>query len=172
MLTLRYVALIVLLVWIAADNLVVWRYKTGKSENRDRFSLLLIMLGGMATYVVVGIILVYSTLGSMHSMLLQVLGLVVMVIGIGVRVTAIAQLGRFHSPNVAIREDHQLMQTGLYRYVRQPSYLGALIAFLGFSLALGNWLCLVVIMVITPCVYLYRIHEEEAALAEELAPEI
>lgn len=52
----------------------------------------------------------------------------------------------------------------MYRHVRHPSYLGALIAFLGFSLASGNWLSMVVIMGITPCLYLYRIHEEDAAL--------
>ena len=40
-----------------------------------------------------------------------------------------------------------------------------LIAFLGFGLALGNWLSVVVLMSITPCIYLYRIDEEEAALA-------
>jgi protein-S-isoprenylcysteine O-methyltransferase len=81
-----------------------------------------------------------------------------------VRSAAIVQLGRFHTPNVAVRADHQLRVTGLYRLVRHPSYLGALIAYLGFSLALGNWLSVVVIMSITTPLYLYRIHEEDAAL--------
>ena len=165
MLMLRNAAVLAYFIWIFIDGAVVFRYKTSKVENRDRFSLQVVMIGNMLAGII-GISLAYSTLGSMHSMLLQALGLVVMGIGIGVRSMAIAQLGRFHSPNVAIREDHQLMQNGLYRYVRHPSYLGALIAFLGFSLALGNWLSLVVIMVITPCIYLYRIHEEEAVLAD------
>jgi protein-S-isoprenylcysteine O-methyltransferase len=56
------------------------------------------------------------------------------------------------------------MESGLYRHVRHPSYLGALIAFFGFSLAIGNWLSVVVVMVITPAIYLFRIREEEAAL--------
>jgi protein-S-isoprenylcysteine O-methyltransferase len=90
--------------------------------------------------------------------------MVMMAIGIVVRFTAVAQLGRFHTPNVAIREDHRLIETGLYRLVRHPSYLGALIAFLGFSLALGNWLSVAAMMGITPWLYLYRIREEDAAL--------
>ena len=95
---------------------------------------------------------------------MQIAGLVVLGIGIAVRSTAIAQLGRFHTPNVAIREDHQLKVTGLYRLVRHPSYLGALIAYLGFSLALGNWLSVVVIVAVMSALYRYRIQEEDAAM--------
>jgi protein-S-isoprenylcysteine O-methyltransferase len=145
------------------DGIVVARHTTGKVENRDRFSLLLIVAGNLvAWFVAVG--LAFRPIGAIHSIALQNAGEVVMEIGIVVRSTAIAQLGRFHTPNVAVRKDHQLMESGLYRHVRHPSYLGALIAFLGFSVALGNWLSIVVVMVITPFIYIYRIREEEAAL--------
>ena len=89
-------------------------------------------------------------------------------IGILVRSIAIAQLGRFHTPNVAVLADHRVVDSGLYRHVRHPSYLGALIAFLGCSLALGNWLSLIIIMALSIVVYRYRIHEEEAALTASL----
>ena len=41
-----------------------------------------------------------------------------------------------------------------------------MIAFLGFSLSLGNWLSVIVMRSLSTCLYLYRIKEEEAALAE------
>ena len=160
---LRDVAIAIFFLWIFVDGVVVFRHKTGAAENRDRFSLTVLMVGNLvAWWISIG--LAFGTRAAMHSVAVQIAGLVVMAIGIIVRSTAIAQLGRFHTPNVAVRTDHQLKQTGLYRYVRHPSYLGALIAFLGFSLALGNWLSLVVSMSIMPCIYLYRIHEEDAAL--------
>ena len=84
--------------------------------------------------------------------------------GIALRATTIAQLGRFRTPNVAVLADHRIVERGLYR-IRHPSYPGAPLAFLGFSLALANWLSLVVIMGILLPIYLNRIHEEEAALA-------
>jgi protein-S-isoprenylcysteine O-methyltransferase len=167
---LRDVAITVFFLWIFIDAIVVFRHKTGKAENRDHFSLRLLMIGGPLTWSI-SIALAFSTIGTIHWVALQTAGLVVMGIGIAVRSTAIIQLGRFHTPNVAVRSDHQLKQTGLYRYVRHPSYLGALIAFLGFGFALGNWLSVVVMMAITPCIYLYRIHEEDAALSAELGEE-
>ena len=95
---------------------------------------------------------------------MQGVGLAIMAVGILVRSIAIAQLGRFHTPNVAIRADHQLRVTGLYRVVRHPSYLGALIAYFGFGLALGNWLSVLILMAVVPALYLYRMHEEGAAM--------
>lgn len=160
---LRTAAIAILFTWMFADSFVVFRYKTSAAENRDRFSLKLLLIGGMLT-LWFGIGLAYSPIGAMHSTTTQLAGFVVLAIGIAVRTTAIAQLGRFHTPNVAVRTDHQLRTTGLYRLVRHPSYLGALVAYLGFSLALGNWLSVGVIMTITTPLYLYRIHEEDAAL--------
>jgi protein-S-isoprenylcysteine O-methyltransferase len=159
----RDFALVVFFLWLFFDGVIVFRHKTGAAENRDRFSLLVIVIGGPLAWCL-GIALAFGTMGALHSLALQIAGLAMMAFGIALRFTAIAQLGRFHTPNVAIREDHRLMQTGLYRLVRHPSYLGALIAFLGFSLALGNWLSVVTMMGLVPWLYLYRIHEEDAVL--------
>jgi protein-S-isoprenylcysteine O-methyltransferase len=161
---LRTIAIAGFFLWLFIDSMAVFRHTTGKAENRDRFSLMLIMIGNFVA-LIVGIRLAFGAVGAIRSVPLQTAGLLIMVIGIAVRSTAIAQLGRFHTPNVAVRADHQLMKTGLYKYVRHPSYLGALIAFLGLGLALGNWLSLVVIMAVCVCVYLYRMHEEETALS-------
>ncbi|MHB1897460.1 MAG: methyltransferase family protein [Metallibacterium sp.] len=92
-------------------------------------------------------IFAFTPYGAMRAdTLLQVARLVQMKLGIALRATAIAQLGRFRTPNVAVLADHRIVERGLYRHIRHPSYLGALLVFLGFSLALVNWLSLVVIM--------------------------
>jgi len=163
-LVVRTVAITIFFVWLMIDGIVVARHVTGKVENRDRFSLMVIVAGNLVAWTV-AVSLAYSPIGTLHSIALQIAGVIVMAVGIVVRSTAIAQLGRFHTPNVAVRRDHQLMESGLYRLVRHPSYLGALIAFFGFSVALGNWLSIIVVMLITPSIYLFRIREEEAALA-------
>jgi protein-S-isoprenylcysteine O-methyltransferase len=163
MLVVRNVAIAIFFLWLMIDGIVVARHATGKVENRDRFSLVVVVAGNLVAWFI-AVSLAYTAFGAVHSVALQIAGIGVMAIGIVVRSLAIAQLGRFHTPNVAVRQDHQLMESGLYRHVRHPSYLGALIAFFGFSLALGNWLSVLVVMVITPSIYLFRIREEEAAL--------
>ena len=164
MILLRDIALVVFFVWIVLDGVVVFRRMSGKTENRDRFSLRAIAAGNLLAWVI-AIWLAFAHPGTLHPTVpLQITGLVLMGIGILTRSVAIAQLGRFHTPNVAVLADHEVMDRGLYRHIRHPSYLGAIIAFLGFGLALSNWLGLLVIMLLTLIVYLLRINEEEAAL--------
>jgi protein-S-isoprenylcysteine O-methyltransferase len=164
---LRDVAIALLFTWILVDGVIVFRKKTGREENRDKSSLILLMIAGPLVWVV-SIGLAFTRIGAFHLPRLQLAGLLAMAVGIVVRSVAIAQLGRFHTPNVAVLVDHEVKSTGLYRYVRHPSYLGALIAFAGFGLALGNWLSLLVIVLITPAIYLHRVREEECALTEAL----
>ena len=59
--------------------------------------------------------------------------------GIALR-DSISYLGRFFTVDVAIAQGHELIESGPYRFIRHPSYTGALLAFLGFALTLGNWL--------------------------------
>lgn len=161
----RDLALILLIVWIVLDNLVVFRRGSRAAKGADRASLGLIILAN-ALGIGLSASLAYARVGSFPRDLdiLQVAGLVVMLAGIGFRAVAIHQLGRFHMPNVATYADHDLVQTGLYRRVRHPSYLGALLVFLGFGLALGSWLAAGVVVAITLAGYLNRIRVEEKAL--------
>ncbi len=84
--------------------------------------------------------------------------------GLCVRWYSIYYLGRFFTVNVAIASDHKVIDTGPYRYIRHPSYTGALMAFSGFALCLSNWLSIFIIVLPVCAVFLYRIRIEEAAL--------
>ena len=163
---LRDIAIAVFFVWIFADGFVVFRRRSGSAENRDRSSLQVLMIGNMLAWLL-AFWFAFANPGTIR-LPLQIAGLMVMASGIAIRSVAIAQLGRFHTPNVAVLADHEVCERGLYRHVRHPSYLGALIAFLGFGFALGNWFSLLILMLLTTAVYLYRIREEEAALRAAL----
>jgi protein-S-isoprenylcysteine O-methyltransferase len=165
---LRTIALVVFVAWLAIDGLVIFRRKSGAAENRDRFSLRVVVAANMLGWAL-GTWLAYKPIGAIQPAVpAQIAGLAMLGLGIAIRSLAIAQLGRFHTPNVAVLADHEVMDRGLYRHIRHPSYLGALIAFFGFGLALGNWLSLLTIMLLSIAAYLFRIHEEEAALGAAL----
>lgn len=79
-----------------------------------------------------------------------------------------AVLGKYFTFDVAIQSGQTLVELGPYRYIRHPSYSGALLTLLGFGLALGNWAGLMAAVSCMGFAYAYRITIEEAALASGL----
>jgi protein-S-isoprenylcysteine O-methyltransferase len=169
MTSLRALDLGVLFLWMTIDALVVTRRRSRGARQRDRLSFLGIVA---STFLGIGVStwLGFTGAGSLGGFTVpaQIAGLGVLFAGIAFRSAAVFQLGAFHLPVVAIQAGHRVVDTGLYRHVRHPSYLGACIAFLGFGLGLGSWLSAVAILGFALVGYLYRIHVEEDALLEAL----
>jgi len=95
-------------------------------------------------------------------------GCVLFGLGLVLRWYSIVYLGRFFTVNVAIHSGHEVIDTGPYRFIRHPSYAGALLAFLGLALCLANWWSLVLIMVPVLWAFARRMSVEESALASAL----
>jgi protein-S-isoprenylcysteine O-methyltransferase Ste14 len=91
-------------------------------------------------------------------------GITLMLAGLAFRFYAMRVLGRFFTYDVAVQAGQTIVEAGPYRYIRHPSYTGALITLVGLGLALGNWLALFTILVCMGIAYAYRITVEEAAL--------
>jgi protein-S-isoprenylcysteine O-methyltransferase len=95
-------------------------------------------------------------------------GISLMILGIVFRWYCVSVLGKYFTFDVAIHTGHTLVEAGPYRYVRHPSYTGALLTLVGFGLSLGNWAGLAVVISCMGLAYAYRIPTEEAALASAL----
>jgi len=91
-----------------------------------------------------------------------------MLLGSTLRWYSASILGRYFTFDIAIQSGQVLIEVGPYRYIRHPSYTGALLSLLGFGLALGNWVGLAASLSCMGFAYAYRISVEEAALAEGL----
>ncbi len=65
---------------------------------------------------------------------------------------------------MVIQPDHRLVTTGPYRLLRHPSYAGALLAAVGFGVALTHWTSLLAVLAGWAIGIAYRIRVEEAAL--------
>jgi protein-S-isoprenylcysteine O-methyltransferase Ste14 len=48
-------------------------------------------------------------------------------------------LGRNWSATVTVKDQHELIRRGPYRFVRHPIYTGMLLAFLGTAIAQDQW---------------------------------
>jgi len=95
-------------------------------------------------------------------------GCALFALGVILRWYAIFYLGRFFTVNVAIHSRHEIIDTGPYRHIRHPAYAGALLAFLGLALCLGNWLSLALVMLPIAWAFAWRMSTEERALSDAL----
>jgi protein-S-isoprenylcysteine O-methyltransferase Ste14 len=98
------------------------------------------------------------------------LGFALFAIGGVLRMAPVFVLGRRFSGLVAIQSDHQLVTDGVYRVIRNPSYLGLIVNALGWALVFRSLVgvALTVLMVI-PLVA--RINSEERLLADQFGAE-
>jgi protein-S-isoprenylcysteine O-methyltransferase Ste14 len=67
------------------------------------------------------------------------IGVVVVAAGLGFTVWARVELGRNWSGIVTVKQDHELIRSGPYRWVRHPIYTGLLGGFLGSAIARDEW---------------------------------
>jgi protein-S-isoprenylcysteine O-methyltransferase Ste14 len=94
------------------------------------------------------------------------LGFVVTLAGMGFAVLARVWLGGNWSGTVTLKQDHELIRTGPYRWVRHPIYTGILLAVLGSAIATGEWRAPVAAALIAVA-FLRKITVEERFLTEQ-----
>lgn len=148
---------------------VAKRSRGGQAESDDRGSMRWLWFS-----ILVGVALAFAAqriswgqIGVPRSTSAAI-ALVVMAAGLAIRWIAIVTLGRFFTVDVAIHVDHAVVQSGLYRYVRHPSYTGLLVAFLGFGVWFSNWMSLLVLLGPITLGVLNRVRREEQALLGSL----
>ncbi|HWE75344.1 MAG TPA: isoprenylcysteine carboxylmethyltransferase family protein [Stellaceae bacterium] len=88
------------------------------------------------------------------------LGVVITALGLWIAIAARIYLGGNWSARVEIKENHALIRTGPYRYVRHPIYSGLLLALLGSAIALDRWEALLGFGLIFAALWLKARHEE------------
>ncbi len=96
------------------------------------------------------------------------IGLVLLVSGSLLRRHCWRILGEYFTGDVKVREAQPVIDHGAYRWVRHPSYTGGLLIFTGIGVVLANWLSLVLMVVTTIGVYVYRVRIEERTLLAAL----
>jgi protein-S-isoprenylcysteine O-methyltransferase Ste14 len=74
-----------------------------------------------------------------NAPLATVLGIAAVAAGLAFTVWARIHLGRNWSATVTLKQDHELVRTGPYRFVRHPIYTGLLAAIAGSAVVRGEW---------------------------------
>jgi protein-S-isoprenylcysteine O-methyltransferase Ste14 len=162
-------------IWIASANLLNRVRSAGVPHTRlDRGSLVVVM---MTSGVAIGTAFQVATSVPGAAIapgvpavrwVLLVVGVATIVAGALLRQWAIITLGRYFTLDVRITDGQPVVDSGPYRWIRHPSYIGLIAAFIGIGLALGNWFSLLLLLVVPTIGLVFRVHVEEAALLTNL----
>ena len=150
------------------------RSKTGTKQDKSTLGVLWIVI---AMSITAGVFVAGSTalragvIGLFDfpiSDWIPALAVALFAAGLAVRWWAIVTLGRFFTVDVVVEKDHEVVQRGPFRWVRHPSYTGVLLAFVGWTLTLRNWVAMAVVLVPIFLAFVRRMNVEEDALSRAL----
>jgi len=93
-------------------------------------------------------------------------GYFIFLFGIILRIWGLKELGRYYDSGIALKIDHQVVQSGPYRLLRHPLHLGTLMQICGLACFSPLWLSLPAgIVSLAVCLYLNytedRFHSEQ-----------
>jgi protein-S-isoprenylcysteine O-methyltransferase len=156
--------------WIAFEIWLVAReHGTAQDDSLDQGSRKTIIFWWTAG-IVIGIFAVPNLLPQFvirgNIIVLFILGVALIWAGILFRFWAVQELGSFFRSKVVIQQEHELIKTGPYKSIRNPSYTGTLVTLLGFGIGIGNWLSTIVLLATGFISFVRRIGIEDRALTE------
>lgn len=140
--------------------------KKGIRVKKDKMSLIIFWLV-IPVSLTIGFLLSNKNTWNELNYLLAIIGVLCFAMGIVIRWISIIQLNKDFTVDVAISKNHSLNTSGIYKYIRHPSYLGLLLICFGLSIAMNSILSFAVIMLPILIVILYRIRIEEKLLLNE-----
>ena len=142
----------------------------GSGKNLDAGSLRLLWIVNLAS-ISVGVLLAEKGVTPFLPAILPCtsLGTLLFLLGTALRWWSVWHLGRFFTVNVAVADDHRLIDTGPYHFIRHPSYAGLLLQFAGLGLTFGTLPSLLAVLIPPTLAILWRIRVEEAVLRAHLS---
>lgn len=159
--------------WVIPDRIgsFWWRSSRDAAARRQDRGSFLVLLGAIVAGCGAGFGFAAGWPGGAIPAFrpeVTIAGIVLMLLGVGLRWWAIVTLGRYFTLDVAVRSTQPVVQAGPYRLIRHPSYSGVLLILLGIGLALANWGSLVALPAGGLIGLLYRVRVEERALTEAI----
>ena len=108
---------------------------------------------------------------SREFLWITISGVLIALIGLILRYISIKALGKHFSGYAEIKDNHELVKEGIYKYIRHPAYLGILIYYLGLPLVLNAYYSEIIGFVIMVFAIYWRIKNEERLLIEKFGDE-
>jgi protein-S-isoprenylcysteine O-methyltransferase Ste14 len=113
----------------------------------------------------------FLQVGQIASSGIRWLGLLIMLLSLVLRFWSMRVLGEYYTRTLRVTDRQAIVSQGPYRVIRHPGYLGTIFVWIGFALAVGNWIATIIQGILLFGVYGYRIRSEEAMLIDRFRNE-
>ena len=142
-----------------------------KSSDQEKLKVatdntLLIFRIAIPISLILSIAIYFTRFGTLEFNPSVYVGFGFVTVGLFVRWYAIYTLGKSFQVNVTIMKDQQLIKSGIYKWVRHPSYSGLLLYYLGLGLIMHNYFSLIILIVGPLIAVTLRIQKEEQFLED------
>lgn len=156
------IPLILLNVFLVLDNTIQKR-----SEKKDRFNRFVLIAFNILYPLLISLPFIerYIFVYNYISAAAFIAGLLVECAGGLLVIIARLKLGRMGTTSIAIESDHRLVKDGMYKYIRNPIYLGSIILMLGYCISLSGILSAIITVLYSLAFYIKRIKDEEKMLS-------
>jgi len=125
--------------------------------NVAALTFILIILGIMKVGVLAD---VYQK----ELLLFRIMGLMVFVVFSWIQIHSYKSLGKYYTQDIVILNEHKLISTGIYKYLRHPQYVSQILSDLGAGIALLSYLIIPVVLFIQLPLFILRAKDEEILL--------
>ncbi len=165
--------LVLVLIWlVTSEGYLVFKKRSKRSvtkEKQDRYSLL-------GLWIIITVSITSSVYwAANHSFQPKpttvILGLVLVVAGSTIRWLSIKQLKEAFTVDLSIKAQHKLSTSGMYKWIRHPSYAGLILYLVGIGVILNNLIAMVIILIVPSLAIGLRINLEEGMLIKEFKDE-
>jgi protein-S-isoprenylcysteine O-methyltransferase Ste14 len=141
---------------------------TSASSAQDEGTFRALIIGSPLAMIAASAASLVPRLTIPYPVVAATLGTILLIAGAVLRRYCFNALGKSFTGIVIVSQDQRIVQDGVYRFVRHPSYTAALLMFTGIGLALGSWISLAILFLVHCCLYGIRVAVEEKALLQTL----
>lgn len=108
---------------------------------------------------------------SLEWDLIAFIALAIMLFGLFLRTWAVFILGKQFTMHITAQPNQHFVTKGPFRYMRHPSYTGALFTYVFSAVFLHAWFSVAINLVVLMLAYLRRMHHEENMLKKDFGKE-
>lgn len=151
---------------IRKDKTAVSINKTKDDKNSTK-----IIIFAFFIIVIASELLEYFQWGEFKNKIISRVALAFMLSGLVIRIYSMSRLKKFYTRTLIITDQQKLVKTGIYKIVRHPGYLGTVMIWIFFGLAIQNLIVFFIALVLILFAYNYRIKVEEKMLLTQFGKE-